>query len=99
MFTEQQRKIVTVALIAIAAAGTIVGYFVLPATIAVQITAGGQVGNTMPKLVGLAIPAVITVIGAILFYKNGAEGNTRHNGLLISGVGLLVFVLLFVFNL
>jgi uncharacterized membrane protein len=74
MLTERKRKIITAVLIAVAVAGMAVGYIVLPNTLVVQRSLDGTAGNTMPKLLGLAIPAALMVIGAIQFYKNGITG-------------------------
>jgi hypothetical protein len=53
----------------------------------------------MPKLLGLAIPAALMVIGAIQFYKNGGTGGVRRSGPLVCAVGVIAFALLFAFNL
>ncbi|HWQ58075.1 MAG TPA: hypothetical protein VN540_03570 [Clostridia bacterium] len=97
--TDQTRKIVAAALIALAVIGGIAGFILLPDTLVVQLTLGGTAGNTMPKLLGLAIPVALAVFGAIKFYKDGGEAKPRNNGLIIALVGIVVFVLLFVFNL
>ena len=51
-------------LIAAAAALAVVSYVLLPAQVAVQFSVDGTV-NTAPKLLGVLIPLVITVLGAI----------------------------------
>lgn len=99
MLTERKRKIITAVLIAVAVVGMAVGYIVLPDTLVVQRSLDGTIGNTMPKLLGLAIPAALMVIGAIQFYKNGGTGGVRRSGPLVCAVGVIAFALLFAFNL
>ena len=99
MLTERTKKIIVAALIAVAVVGMAIGAAVLPDTLVVQIKLDGTVGNTMPKLLGLAIPAALIAFGAVQFYKNGVTGGVRHNGILICAAGLIAFALLFAFNL
>lgn len=86
--------LVGVLLIIIGIAMYVVGAIVLPDSIGTQIGANGQMGNTMNKYVGLLIPLVLTSgFGALLIKKM----TTKY--LIISIVGIIASVLLFVFNL
>lgn len=53
--------------------------------------------NTMPKALGLLLPAVLTAGGAIAFYFDGEGG--RRKSMFISLIGVAVFIITFAFNL
>ncbi len=71
----------------------IAGYIILPDTVVMQLQADGSAGTTMPKLLALLVPLAFTGVFAAFFYKNGA---TKH--LLVSLLGLAMFLLTFAFN-
>ena len=70
-----------------------VGFILLPDTVVVQISTGGS-ANTAPKIVGLAIPFLVCAGFSALYLKGK---NARNLG--VSLVGVVIFVLLFAFNL
>jgi uncharacterized membrane protein len=91
------KQILAIAVIVIALALAIVGYIVLPDTLVMQVTATGAAGTTMPKLLGLAIPTLISVGAALYFLLNKKTENNEV--LIISFVGIFAFILTFVFNI
>ena len=87
-------RLILILFITILALGLFVtGYIILPDTVIMQLQADGSAGTTMPKLLALLIPLAFTGVFAALFYKNGA---TKH--LLVSLLGLAMFLLTFAFN-
>ena len=70
MKTPKIKLIITLLIIAAGVALFIIGYCVLPETLVMQITASGQGGNTMPKLLGLLIPFAINTIFTIIYFKS-----------------------------
>ena len=87
-------RLILILIIMILALGLFVtGYIILPDTVVMQLQADGSAGTTMPKLLALLIPLAFTGVFAAFFYKNGA---TKH--LLVSLLGLAMFLLTFVFN-
>ena len=87
-------KLLLVVIIGVLAVGLfITGYIILPDTVVMQLQADGSAGTTLPKLLALLVPLAFTGIFAALFYKNGA---TKH--LLVSLLGLAMFLLTFAFN-
>ena len=87
-------RLILILIIAILALGLFTtGYIILPDTVVMQLQADGSAGTTMPKLLALLIPLAFTAIFAVLYYKNGA---TKH--LLVSLLGLAMFLLTFAFN-
>jgi len=79
--------------------GFVAGLLVLPDTLVMQITSDGSQGTTLPRLPALILLSLMTIGGAVRCLVSGTSGRVRHNGLLLSAVGLLLFILTFVFNL
>lgn len=86
-------------LIAAAAALAVVSYVLLPAQVAVQFSVDGTV-NTAPKLLGVLIPLVITVVGAIqLMAAAGSEQPGRTRGWLLAVIGYALAIAELIVNL
>jgi uncharacterized membrane protein len=83
-------------MILVGAVLAIVGYVVLPDLLVMQWgVAATAEGGASPKLAALAIPFLICLAGALgyMFYEE------KKNLLFISGLGIFVLVLDWVFNL
>jgi len=92
---ETLNKNIIVSLVIFSAVAlSICGYMLLPDTLVVQLKSSGQAGNTMPKLIGLAFPLIISVVSAVLYYFN-----EKRKHLFVAIVGVLIFVFIFVVNL
>lgn len=89
----QTRRIVMFLFIFLAAALFVLGMMILPETIITQF--GRNVGevSTMPKVLGLAIPSVLCILFAVLFYRSG-----KSKDLAIAILGLVLFGLAFFVN-
>jgi cytochrome bd-type quinol oxidase subunit 2 len=89
----QTRRIVMFLFIFLAAALFVLGMMILPETIITQF--GRNVGevSTMPKMLGLAIPSVLCILFAVLFYRKG-----KSKDLAIAILGLVLFGLAFFVN-
>lgn len=76
-----------------------VGYITLPETLIMQITFNGSAGNTMPKLLGLALPTSISLIFGLMYLVETKEQDIPNSNkhLFASLVGILVFIFIFVF--
>ncbi len=81
-------------LLAVTVIAAVAGYFLLPDTLTVQITADGSAGNRLPKLPALLIPVALAVLGAVW---SRDQGNGK--ALAVSVVALVMLALTFVFNL
>lgn len=95
MTQNKKKAIIMVLLITVAVALTIIGYITLPDVLIMQIQANGTAGTTLPKPIGLAIPLLVTIIFSVLYYKRN-NNNSRNIGVAL--LGILMFVLTFVFN-
>lgn len=72
----------------------IIGWFILPDVVAVQIGFDGNVSNTLPKLVAILVPVALSVAGFIMNLKSDEESK----GTVLSIIGLVVIVFITVFN-
>ena len=74
----------------------VVGLFVLPDTLVMQIAADGSAGWTINKYLGLAIITGMDMLGAYVAFSRKDEPS---KGYLTIGIFFIVNILLFVFNL
>ena len=95
MTQSRKKAIIMALLITIAVVLTIIGFITLPDVLIMQIQANGSAGTTLPKPIGLAIPLLVTIIFSVLYYKRN-NNNSRNIGVAL--LGILMFVLTFVFN-
>ncbi len=72
----------------------VVGFFVLPDSLVMQITATGDGGTVLPKLLGLLAPLAVI---ALSFFLGKEKGDFK--ALFVAGVGLLMYVFIFIVNL
>ncbi len=93
---KNKKMVYAAVIIVVALAALIVGIIILPDTLVVQVGFSGESGTTMPKLVGLAIPSLVS-IGFAVMYAAG-KGDDKRN-LTVALVGLIIFVLTFAFNI
>jgi uncharacterized membrane protein len=89
------KLIISIGIMAAAAALAVTGFFVLPETLVVQVNAAGQASNTMPKLLGILLPFLMCVVSSIVYLKSGKSAKS----LIVALAGIVAFALLFVFNL
>jgi len=89
------RIAVSAAIAGVAAALAVIGYFVLPETLTVQMSLTGNPGNTMQKLTALGAALLISLLGAALGYFSAR----RARGIIVGIAGIAVLILMFVFNL
>lgn len=74
----------------------ICAWFLLPEVVAVQVGMDGQVTNTMPKLLAILIPLVISAAGVVMNLTNKKENSMK--GFVLSLVGIAVMLLTLFFN-
>lgn len=91
---KNKRLVLVAGIVMIEVILTIVAYFVLPETIAVQITLSGGAGNEMPKIAGLAIPLILNILCSIMYYSKKIKTH-----LFFSILGIVMTILIFVFNM
>lgn len=94
MKSKNKKLILMISIIAAALILAVIGFFILPETLVTQITVTGEAGTTMPKALGLVIPFAICTIFSVMYYNSN---NIKH--FMGSMIGILAFVLVFVFNI
>ena len=90
----KKKKIIAIAILAVSVILAVVGFLILPDTLIIQLSIDGTAGNTAPKVLGLLLPVALSGFGSIGYGKSGSG-----KMLLTACVGLVAFLLLFVFNL
>ena len=89
-----REKIIGIIFIALALIMSVAGYAILPDTVLIQVVVDGHTPNTLPKLAAVLIPTLIVVFGVATVWR------TRDNrSYLVPVIGILVFILTFVFNM
>lgn len=76
----------------------VVGYFVLPDTLVMQMTISGDAGTTVAKPLGLVILAALGIIGGVFTIGN-RDKDKQYRSYMILLVLTIVFVMTYVFNL
>lgn len=94
IFIKNKSLLLTIGIIITAVILAVTGFLILPDTLVIQITLSGEAGNTVPKIIGLAIPFLFSTVFSILYYfsKNGKY-------LFVAGIGILMAILTIVFNM
>jgi hypothetical protein len=90
---DRTRLLIAGVILLVAVALFVLGMIILPDVIVMQVQTDGSAGTTLPKLVGLLIPLVLSAVFAVFYYRNGQGKN-----LLVALIGLAAFGLTFFFN-
>lgn len=87
---------ISIIIMIIAIGLVICAWFLLPEVVAVQVGMDGQVTNTMPKLLAILIPLVISAAGVVMNFTNKKENSMK--GFILALVGIAVMLLTLFFN-
>ena len=90
-----RRKIVSMILIVIAIGLGVCSWFLLPEVVTVQVGLDGQPTNTMPKLLAIAVPVGVSVVGSVMHLTIREKKNTKGFVLAVVGIAILILSLLF----
>jgi hypothetical protein len=77
---QKSKKIFAITVIAAAVLLAAAGIVYLPDTLVVKISLSGDAGKTMPKLLALAIPTLISIGFALVYLLDKKEKRTRTFG-------------------
>lgn len=94
LMTEKKRLTVTILILIVSVFLFVLGLIILPDTLVMQVTASGQPGTQMPKLIGLLIPLALSTVFGILYSKRSGT-----KSLIVALVGICMAALTFAFNL
>lgn len=86
--------IIFIAIVVVALVLGVAAYLVLPDQVRMQVNSSGN-GTVLPKLVAVLIPFAVMVIFGFLYFKDPKNPKS----LVVAGVGLLCYILTFIFNL
>lgn len=76
----------------------IIGYFILPDTLVLQLKFNGDAGTTLSKPLGLLFLLALGVLGGFMAISSSNTGRTSR-GYFIMVIFLVIDILVFVFNL
>lgn len=92
-------KIIAVIIALAGAAFTVVSALLLPQTVITQLSLGGSGVTTMPKIIAVAVPALLSLGGSAAAFLAKDNENTVKRALIVALVGILVFALTLYVNL
>lgn len=90
-----RKIIVSMILIVIAIGLGVCSWFLLPEVVTVQVGLDGRPTNTMPKLLAIAVPVGVSVVGSVMYLTIREKKNTKGFVLAIVGIAILILSLLF----
>lgn len=92
-----RQKIISAVLLILTVAFAIASYILLPETVITQLGTSGA--TTMPKIFAVALPTIIGAGGAIGAFLQKNDEQKNYKPLIISAVGIAVFVIMLLVNL
>lgn len=84
------KKLIVSGIIAAGIILAIIGWFILPDILVVQITINGGAGNTLPKLAGIALPLLVNAVFSAAYYYTE---NKKYLLAAIVGLAAAVFTI------
>ncbi|MBN2539951.1 MAG: hypothetical protein JXB08_00340 [Bacilli bacterium] len=94
----ERSKIIAYAFITITTILCVIGIFILPDPLVIQMTLDGSPGTTVAKWLGLVILFLFGVFGGYVALANNDDPKPWKS-YLVMGVFLVVEILIFIFNL
>ena len=95
MKTNKKVAIIFIGLIIVI---NIIGFFVLPDVLVMQVTAGGAAGLTLSKPIGILSLLALGALGALYTIYIQDESKIAR-GYFILGIILVIHVIIFIFNM
>ena len=95
----KNKKVLSILLIIVSVALAIISFVLLPDTVVIQFSAGSSNVTTAPKFLAVLLPTALGISGAIAAIASKESETSRGKALLVSGVGILVFVIMLIVNL
>lgn len=91
-----KKNLINILLVVVAIGLSVVSWFILPDVVAVQVGVDGQVTNTMPKVLAVAIPLGVSVVGSAM--NPAGKDKKNKKGYILSVIGIVIMVLSLLFN-
>ena len=90
-----KKNLISIIFVLVAIGLGVISWLLLPDVVAVQVGVDGKITNTMPKVLAVAIPLGVSVVGSAM-NLTGKEENKK--GYVLSVVGIAIMVLSLLFN-
>lgn len=90
-----KKKLISIIFVIAAIGLGVISWILLPDIVAVQVGFDGQITNTMPKVLAVAIPLGVSVVGSAMNLTGKEESNKKGYILSVAGIAIMVLSLLF----
>lgn len=90
-----KKKLISIIFVIAAIGLGVISWILLPDIVAVQVGFDGQITNTMPKVLAVAIPLGVSVVGSAMNLTGKEETNKKGYILSVAGIAIMVLSLLF----
>ena len=90
-----KKNFINIVLVVAAIVLGVISWLLLPDVVAVQVGFDGQITNTMPKILAVAIPLAVSVVGSVMNLTGKEETNIKGYVLSVVGIAIMVVSLLF----
>ena len=91
-----KKKWISILFVAVAIGLGVISWLLLPDVVAVQVGIDGKISNTLPKVLAVAIPFGVSVVGSVMNLTGKEEKSKK--GYILSVIGIAVMVLSLLFN-
>ena len=89
-----KKKWISILFVAVAIGLGVISWLLLPDVVAVQVGIDGKISNTLPKVLAVAIPFVVSVVGSVMNLTGKEETNKKGYILSVAGIAIMVLSLL-----
>jgi FtsH-binding integral membrane protein len=90
-------KLLPIVLMIVSIALAVISFILLPDTVITQFSSSNP--TTLAKPLAVAIPAAVGVIPSLLCLLGKADEKKTNSYLILSGVGIVVFIIMLIVNL
>ena len=89
-----KKKWISILFVAVAIGLGVISWLLLPDVVAVQVGIDGKITNTLPKVLAVAIPFGVSVVGSVMNLTGKEETNKKGYILSVAGIAIMVLSLL-----
>ena len=89
-----KKNLISILLAAAAIGLGVISWLLLPDVVAVQVGIDGKISNTLPKVLAVAIPFGVSVVGSVMNLTGKEETNKKGYILSVAGIAIMVLSLL-----
>ena len=89
-----KKKWISILFVAVAIGLGVISWLLLPDVVAVQVGIDGKISNTLPKVLAVAIPFGVSVVGSVMNLTGKEETNKKGYILSVAGIAIMMLSLL-----